>query len=98
MQLRAVEGHPLKLVTAHAAANAACTRRKNDLYGVPVYTQTPIGYYPTNVTPLREFSPGRNPYGNLTNVIVDWNLVSKFDTLLSPPQTAMQNWLFNETL
>ena len=38
--------------------------------------QNPSAYYPTNVEAQREFAPGRNPYGNLTNVIVDWNLVS----------------------
>ncbi|KAL3155847.1 hypothetical protein ABBQ32_012857 [Trebouxia sp. C0010 RCD-2024] len=34
-------------------------------------------YYPTNVMAQREFSPARNPYGNLTNVIVDWNLAAQ---------------------
>ncbi len=37
--------------------------------------QDAAGYYPTNVAPAPEFAPGRNPYGNLKNVIVDWNLV-----------------------
>ena len=39
--------------------------------------QDPSGYYPTNVAAQPEFAPGRNPYGSLKNVIVDWNLVNR---------------------
>lgn len=35
------------------------------------------GYYPSNVAPAPEFAPGRNPYGNLRNVVVDWNLAAQ---------------------
>lgn len=45
--------------------------------GLGAAATNPSAYYPTNVAPAPEFAPGRNPYGNLTNVIVDWNLAAQ---------------------
>lgn len=70
----------LTLVVSHLQSASAQTTDLNSTSGsagLGAAATDPSGYYPTNVAPSPEFAPGRNPYGNLSNVIVDWNLVAQ---------------------